>query len=131
MHTDMHAYTHTLTYTYVHIHADRHTHTYCCTRAVALEFTLSTSLHGAYVQVGLCRWLGFASRVIGVVCEMADLKAGRWLSVCHYKCRASQILTSYSFPQSGECMSYLSRLLRGMPRRLAKCKANGYGPCGE
>ena len=63
--------------------------------------------------------------------EMADLKAGRCLSVCQYKCRASQILTSYSSPQSGECMSYLSRLLRGMPRRLAKCKANGYGPCGK
>ena len=63
--------------------------------------------------------------------EMADLKAGRCLSVCQYKSRASQILTSYSFPQSGESMSYLSRLLRGMPRRLAKCKANGSGRCGE
>ena len=63
--------------------------------------------------------------------EMDDLKAGRCLSVCQYKCRASQILASYSVPQSGECMSYLSRLLRGMPRRLAKCKANGYGSCGK
>ena len=63
--------------------------------------------------------------------EMADLKAGRCLSVCQYKCRASQILTSYGVPQSGACISYFSRFLRGMPRRLAKCKTNGYGPCGN
>ena len=63
--------------------------------------------------------------------EMADLQAGRYLSTCQYKCRVSQILTSYSVPQAGESMSHLSSLLKGMPRRLAKCKANGYGPCGK
>ena len=63
--------------------------------------------------------------------EMADMQAGRFLNTAQYKCRVSQILTSYSFPQAGESVSYLSRLLRGMPRRLAKCKANGYGPCGK
>ena len=63
--------------------------------------------------------------------EMADLNAGRCLSVSQYKCRASQILTSYNVPQSGKSMSYLSRLLQGMPRRLSKCKSNGYGPCGK
>ena len=63
--------------------------------------------------------------------EMAALKAGRCMSVCQYKLRASQILTSCSILRSGGLMSYLSRLWRGMPRRLAKCKANGYGPCGK
>ena len=63
--------------------------------------------------------------------EMEDLQAGRSLSTCQYKRRASLHLTSYGVPQVGESISYLSRLLRGMPRRLAKCKANRYGPCGK
>ena len=63
--------------------------------------------------------------------EMADLQTGRSLSTCQYKRRASLLLASYSVPQAGESFSYLSRLLRGMPRRLAKCKANRYGPCGK
>ena len=63
--------------------------------------------------------------------EMADLQAGHSLSTCQYKRRASLLLTSYGVPQAGESISYLSRLLRGMPRRLAKCKANRYGPCGK
>ena len=63
--------------------------------------------------------------------EIADLKAGRCLSVCQYKRWASQTLTSYSVPQCGESMSYLSRLLRSLPCRLATCKANWYGPCGK
>ena len=63
--------------------------------------------------------------------EMADLQGGHFPSTCQYKQRASQILSSYSVPQAGESVSYLCRLLRGMPRRLAKCRANGYGPCGK
>ena len=34
-------------------------------------------------------------------------------------------------PKSGEQFSPLQKLLRGMPRRLAKCKANRYGRCGK
>ena len=61
-----------------------------------------------------------------VLQEMADLQAGRFVSTCQYRRRASLILTSYGVPQAGESISYLSRFLRGMPRRLAKCKANRY-----
>ena len=31
----------------------------------------------------------------------------------------------------GEQYSYLERLVRGMPKRLARCKKNSYGPCGK
>ena len=63
--------------------------------------------------------------------EMADLQSMQFLGICQYKQRASQILSSCSVPQAGESVSYLCRLLRGMLRRLAKCRANGDGPCGK
>ena len=63
--------------------------------------------------------------------EMEDLQAGRFVGTCQYKRRASLILMSYGIPQAGESISYLSRLVRGMPRRLTKCKANRYGPCDK
>ena len=63
--------------------------------------------------------------------EMEDLQAGRFVCTCQYKRRTSLILMSYGIPQAGESISYLSCLLRGMPRRLTKCEANRYGPCGS
>ena len=63
--------------------------------------------------------------------EREDLKEGRELSNAQFKQRVSQILTSYSKHKAGERFNYYQRLLRGMPARLAKCRANRYGPCGK
>ena len=63
--------------------------------------------------------------------ERADLKAGRTLSTQQFKQRVSQLLTSYSGRKVGERFNYYQRLLRGMPARLATCRANKFGPCGK
>ena len=63
--------------------------------------------------------------------EREDLKAGRTLSTGQFKMRVSQLLTSYSERKVGERFNYYERLLRGMPARLAKCRANKFGPCGK
>ena len=63
--------------------------------------------------------------------ERADLKAGRTLSTQQFKQRVSQLLTSYSGRKVGERFNYYQRLLRGMPARLAKCRANKFGPYGK
>ena len=43
----------------------------------------------------------------------------------------SQILTSWSMRTGGERLNFYERLLRGMPARLSKCRANKYGPCAK
>ena len=63
--------------------------------------------------------------------EREDLKAGRSLSTRHFKQRVAQILQTYSIPKQGERWNYYQRLLRGMPTRLVKCRANKFGPCGK
>ena len=63
--------------------------------------------------------------------EREDLKAGRIISVRFFRQRVSQILTSYSARSGGERLNFYERLLRGMPARLSKCRANKYGPCGK
>lgn len=63
--------------------------------------------------------------------EMADLKQGRLISVAQFKARAAQLLHSYGMIAPGQTMSYLQKLVRGMPKRLAKCKKNKYGRCGK
>ena len=63
--------------------------------------------------------------------EREDLKEGRELSSQQFKQRVSQLLTAYSKPKPGERFNYYQRLLRSMPARLAKCRANKYGPCGK
>ena len=63
--------------------------------------------------------------------EMEDLHLGRHISVTQYRQRVGQLLTSYSVPSPGQPHSFLQRLVRGMPRRLAKCRANRFGPCGK
>ena len=57
--------------------------------------------------------------------------AGKVLSVAQFRQRAAQILTSYGEVRGQENHSYLQKLVRGMPKRLAACKANAYGPCGK
>ena len=63
--------------------------------------------------------------------EFEDLKAGKLISVTSFKQRVAKLLASYSTPGPGEHNSYLERLVRGMPKRLEKCKPNKYGPCGK
>ena len=63
--------------------------------------------------------------------EMQDLQAGKVLYVAQFRQRAAQILTSYGEVRRQENHSYLQKLVRGMPKRLAACKANAYGPCGK
>ena len=62
--------------------------------------------------------------------EMDDLRVGKYLTVAQYRQRVAQLLNSYAVPVQGQTHSFLQRLVHGMPRRLAKCRANKYGPCG-
>lgn len=63
--------------------------------------------------------------------EIGDLHAGRHITVTQYRQRVGQLLTSYTVPKEGQEYSFLQRLVRGMPRRLAKCRVNHFGPCGK
>ena len=63
--------------------------------------------------------------------EQQDLVAGRVLTVAMFKQRVAQILRSYGVPQDGQTYSSLQKLVRGMPRRLAKCRAQKFGRCGK
>jgi len=56
--------------------------------------------------------------------ELEDLKCGKILSLSGFKKRVAQLLASYSIPGPGEKHSYLEKLVRGMPRRMAMCKQN-------
>ena len=63
--------------------------------------------------------------------EQEDLAARRTISVAQFRQRAAQIRNSYGCAAPGESHSYLRKLVSGMPRRLARCKANKHGRCGE
>ena len=63
--------------------------------------------------------------------EQEDLSAGRVLTLAQFKQRAAQILNAHSVPKEGQELSFLSKLVRGMPKRLAKCKGKKYGRCGK
>ena len=63
--------------------------------------------------------------------EQEDLEAGRVLTLQQFRKRASQILASFGEDSKGEGGSFLSKLVRGMPRRLLQCKANNFGRCGK
>ena len=63
--------------------------------------------------------------------EIGDLHAGRHISVAQYRQRVGQLLTSYTVPMEGQEHFCLQRLVRGMPRRLATCRANHVGSCGK
>ena len=62
---------------------------------------------------------------------MQDLRDGVILTEPQYRQRAAQLLASYGQTPSGGGVSYLAKLVAGMPKRLQKCKANGYGRCGK
>ena len=63
--------------------------------------------------------------------EQEDLTAGRVLTLAQFKQRAAQILQAMGRAGEGETKSYLQKLARGMPARLAKAKTNKYGRCGK
>ena len=63
--------------------------------------------------------------------EFEDLKSDAVITTLQFKQRVSQLLTSYGCAHPGKKYSYLEALLRGMPKRLMKCKRNKYGPCGK
>ena len=63
--------------------------------------------------------------------EMSDLDTGKTISAQQFRQRASQILQSFEVPRPGERLSRLERLIAGMPKRLAQCKANCYGKCSK
>ena len=60
-----------------------------------------------------------------------DLKNNNVIDESQFKQRAAQILNSYSVPEAGQRHSYLQKLVRGIPARLAKCKKNKFGRCGK
>ena len=63
--------------------------------------------------------------------EFEDLRHDKVITTQQFKQRAAQILHSYSLPGPGEEFSYLEKLIRGMPKRLQKCRKNKSGPCGK
>ena len=63
--------------------------------------------------------------------EMVDFDEGRTLTVTEFRCRVSQILHSFEVRQQRDRPSRLEKLINGMPRRLARCRANRYGKCGK
>ena len=63
--------------------------------------------------------------------EQEDFDAKRVLTKAKFRQRVSQILRSYEEAPSGQTSSRLQKLVRGMPARLAKCRANRYGRCGK
>ena len=63
--------------------------------------------------------------------ELVDLTNRTVLTVPQFRARAAQLLQSYSIQEPKDGLSPLQRLVRGMPRRLAKCKATKYGYCSK
>ena len=63
--------------------------------------------------------------------EMEDFATKRVLTDAQFRQRAAQILKSYGEVKPGEEFSPLAKLVRGMPKRLARAKANHYGRCGK
>ena len=63
--------------------------------------------------------------------EMQDLQDGAVLTEGQYRKRAAQVLASYGQGPIDGGDNYLEKLIAGMPKRLQKCKANGYGRCGK
>ena len=63
--------------------------------------------------------------------EMQDLQDGVVLSGAQFRQRAAQVLSTYGQPGDDGADSYLEKLIAGMPKRLRKCKQNGYGRCGK
>ena len=63
--------------------------------------------------------------------EQSDLDQDLMLTLSQFKQRVAQILNVFSVAGEGEPCNFLQKLVRGMPKRLAKCKRQRYGRCGK
>ena len=63
--------------------------------------------------------------------EQADLGAGRVLSKHQFRARVAHLLQTYSAVPPGQQWNYLQKLVRGMPKRLERCRLNHFGRCGK
>ena len=63
--------------------------------------------------------------------EQSDYLAGKEITIQKFKQRAAQILQSCGDKKPGQTHSRLEKLVRGMPKRLRKCKERNYGRCGK
>ena len=63
--------------------------------------------------------------------EQEDFSAKKVITMAQFRQRAAQILKSYEEKAPGQKWSRLQKLVRGMPARLARCKARRYGRCGK
>ena len=109
-----------------------------CGSRAARRDEIKRALHEAYATAKeLGEEVAVTRRSVGelrqalAVREQEDLDAGRVLSVPQFKQRVAQILNVWSVPKTGETHSILQKLVRGMPKRLAKCQQNRYGRCGK
>ena len=63
--------------------------------------------------------------------EQADHAVGKVLTVQQFRQRAAQLLKRYGEKKPGSEHSRLEKLVRGMPKRLLKCRERRYGRCGK
>ena len=63
--------------------------------------------------------------------EHADFAANRTLNAKQFRQRVAHILQGYETVRPGQRWSMLSKLVRGMPKRLQTSKAKKYGRCGK
>ena len=63
--------------------------------------------------------------------EFDDMSENRSLTTTQFRQRTTQILQSYEQVKPGQRYSPLQKLVRGMPERLRKARANNYGRCGK
>ena len=63
--------------------------------------------------------------------EQDDFAAKRVITAKQFRQRVAQILRTYEDVPSGQQWSRLAKLVRGMPKRLLRCKSKQYGRCGK
>ena len=63
--------------------------------------------------------------------EQDDFAANRTINAQQFRQRVAHILHGYEAIRPGQEWSMLSKLIRGMPKRLQKSKAKQYGRCGK
>ena len=63
--------------------------------------------------------------------EQSDDIARGEISIRQFRQRAAQLLQSYGEKETGQKHSPLEKLVRGMPKRLRKCKERNYCRCGK
>ena len=63
--------------------------------------------------------------------EQADHAVGKVLTAQQFRQRAALLLKQYGEKKPGSDHSRWGKLVRGMPKRLQKCKERRYGRCGK